>query len=66
MKTNVTKVHNYINEYLNLGYNVYVMGSNKHPEVIGYLGISDKVKIYKNDTILPEKTFFNYANYFDI
>lgn len=54
---NVTKVHNYINEYLNLGYNVYVMGSNKHPEVIGYLGISDKVKIYEKDTVLPEKTF---------
>lgn len=54
---NVSKVHNYINEYLNNGYNVYVMGSSKHPEVIGYLGISDKVKIYEKGMTFPKKSF---------
>ena len=54
---NVTKVHNYINEYLDNGYSVYVMGSNKHPEVIGYLGISENVKIYEKGMTFPEKSF---------
>lgn len=45
---NVKKIHSKINEYLNKDYKVFIIGDKNHPEVKGYLGISDNVQIYNN------------------
>lgn len=41
----VKMTHEEIKKYLSLGYNVYYIGSKKHPECEGALGIDDKIKL---------------------
>lgn len=53
----VLLVHLSISDYINKGYEVFVIGDKNHPEVKGYLGISDKVHIYENNLTLPKKSF---------
>ena len=48
---NVIKIHNNINKYISEGYEVYIIGNPNHPEVKGYLGISDKVHIYDSNLV---------------
>ena len=48
---NVIKIHNNIMKYLSLGYEVFIMGSENHPEVKGYLGISDRVHIFDSSLV---------------
>lgn len=54
----VLKIHNRINELVNNDTNVLVIGNSNHPEVIGYLGISDKVSIYQEGM---DTSRFNYV-----
>lgn len=53
---NVKRIHNSINAYLDNNYEVYVIGNEQHPEVKGYLGISNNVHIY-NGIINSQKAF---------
>lgn len=43
---NVKRIHQSIIDNLNNGFDVYLLGKEKHPEIQGYLGISDKVAMY--------------------
>ena len=54
---NVSKVQKLISEKINDGYQVLVVGKDTHPEVLSYLAISDKVKLYNDDFIPNGKTF---------
>lgn len=54
---NVSKVHNIIKEKINQNYNVLVIGKESHPEVKGFLGIDDNVKVYKAENNILNKTF---------
>lgn len=44
----VLVVHKKISDYLNKGYDVIYIGTKKHPEVEGVLGISDKIHLVSN------------------
>lgn len=46
---NVSKIQRLINEKINENNKVIVIGNNNHPEVLSYLGISDKVSLYDKD-----------------
>ena len=54
---NVIKIQNLIKEKLNEGYDVLVVGKSTHPEVLSYLGISDKIKLFSEGFIPTNKTF---------
>ena len=54
---NVIKIQNLIKEKLNEGYDVLVVGKSTHPEVLSYLGISDKIKLFSDGFIPTNKTF---------
>ena len=54
---NVIKIQNLIKEKLNEGYDVLVVGKSTHPEVLSYLGISDKIKLFSEGLIPTNKTF---------
>lgn len=54
---NVSKVQKLIKEKISDGYQVLVVGKETHPEVLSYLGISDKVKLFSDDFIPNGKTF---------
>lgn len=54
---NVLKIQNLIKEKLNDGYDILVVGKKTHPEVLSYLGISDKIKLYSDDFLPTNKTF---------
>ena len=54
---NVLKVHNIIKDKINDDYNVLVIGKKTHPEVKGFLGIDDKVRVYKSYNEIKNKTF---------
>lgn len=41
----VTMTHSNIEKYLNDGYDVYYIGTKGHPECIGSIGISNKIKL---------------------
>ncbi len=41
----VTMTHSNIEKYLNDGYDVYYIGTKGHPECIGAIGISNKIKL---------------------
>ncbi len=43
---NVKRIHQSIIKHINNNYNVYLLGNEKHPEIQGYLGISNKVSMY--------------------
>ena len=56
----VTNIHKKVNKYSDLGYNIVILGDDKHPEVIGINGwCNDKAIITKDgnfeDTKLPRK-----------
>ena len=53
----VLKVHKMIKQKLDDGYDVLVIGKETHPEVLSYLGISDKVKLFSDGFIPNGKTF---------
>lgn len=53
---NVKRIHNSINAYLENGYEVYIIGNESHPEIQGYLGISEHVHMYANQK-LSKKSF---------
>ena len=54
---NVSKIQKLIKEKLANGYDVVVIGKKTHPEVLSYLGIDNKVKIYDESLIINNKTF---------
>ena len=54
---NVSKIQKLINKKLNDGYYILVIGSKNHPEVINYLGIDSRVKIYDGKIDNNKKTF---------
>ena len=54
---NVQKVHTIIKNKINEDYNVLVIGKDSHPEVKGFLGISDKVNVYTNSNNILNKSF---------
>lgn len=54
---NVQKVHTIIQDKINENYNVLVIGKETHPEVKGFLGISDNVNVYTNYNNILNKTF---------
>lgn len=54
---NVSKIQNMIISKLNDNYNVVVIGGEKHPEVLSYLGISNNVHMY-NQELLPKGKVF--------
>lgn len=54
---NVQKVHTIIKNKINENYNVLVIGKETHPEVKGFLGISDNVNVYTNYNNILNKTF---------
>ncbi len=67
----VKKIHNIVEKYYNLGYNVYIVGDIKHPEVLGILGwcnndavvfdspqgIPETLLIDKNVCVVSQTTF---------
>ena len=54
---NVQKIHTIIKEKINDNYNVLVIGKESHPEVKGFLGINENVKVYTNYNNILNKTF---------
>ena len=54
---NVYKVQKLIREKLADGYDVLVIGKITHPEVLSYLGIDDRVKLYDENFKPKKKTF---------
>ena len=54
---NVYKIQKMIREKLDEGYDVLVVGKKTHPEVLSYLGIDEKVKIYDESFVPTKKTF---------
>lgn len=54
---NVSKIQNMIISKLNDKYNVIVIGGEKHPEVLSYLGISPNVHMYKKGFLPKGKAF---------
>ena len=54
---NVYKVQNLIKEKLKDGYDVLVIGKITHPEVLSYLGIDKRVKLYDDNFVPTKKTF---------
>ncbi len=54
---NVQKVHTIIKNKIDENYNVLVIGKETHPEVKGFLGIDEKVKVYQNYNNIMNKTF---------
>jgi len=44
----VTMTHNEIKKHLDLGYDIYYIGTKGHPECEGAIGISNKVKLLTN------------------
>ena len=53
---NVKRIHQSISAYLENGYEVYIIGNKSHPEIQGYLGISNHVHMYTNQK-LEKKSF---------
>ena len=53
----VLKIQKTVAEKINEGKKVLVIGSENHPEVLGYLGISKKVSIYKENDEISDNTF---------
>ena len=67
----VKKIHNIVEKYYNLGYNIYVVGDIEHPEVLGILGwcnndaivfdspqsIPDDLLLNKNVCVVSQTTF---------
>lgn len=54
---NVYKIQKLIREKLDEGYDVLVVGKKTHPEVLSYLGIDERVKIYDESFVPTKKTF---------
>ena len=54
---NVSKIQKLIKDKLNDGYDVLVVGKSTHPEVLSYLGIDERVKIYDDNFVPTKKTF---------
>ena len=54
---NVYKIQKLIRDKLDEGYDVLVVGKKTHPEVLSYLGIDERVKIYDESFIPTKKTF---------
>ncbi len=54
---NVKKVHDIISEKVNDNYNVLVIGKETHPEVKGFLGINNNVKVYTSYNNISNRTF---------
>ena len=53
----VAKIQKLIKQKLSDGYVVYVIGNKNHPEVLNYLGIGDRVKIYDGNLPKENKSF---------
>lgn len=45
----VTNIHKKVNKYSELGYNIVILGDEKHPEVVGINGWCDNKAIITND-----------------
>ena len=54
---NVYKVQKLIKDKLKDGYDVLVVGKKTHPEVLSYLGIDERVKLYDDSFVPTKKTF---------
>ena len=54
----VLNIHNKIKDLVNNNNKILVIGNENHPEVIGYLGISDNIKVYQKGM---DTTGFNYV-----
>ena len=54
---NVYKVQKLIKDKLQDGYDVLVVGKKTHPEVLSYLGIDERVKLYDDSFVPTKKTF---------
>ena len=50
----VKKIHNIVEKYYNLGYNVYIVGDIMHPEVLGILGwCNNDAKVFDSVHNIP-------------
>lgn len=54
---NVSKIQKLIRSKIDEDYDVLVVGQSTHPEVLSYLGIDEKVKLYTEDFVPKKKTF---------
>ena len=54
---NVSKIQKMIKEKIDDGYEVVVVGKSTHPEVLSYLGIDERVKLYDESFVPKKKTF---------
>ena len=50
----VTNIHKKVEKYSNEGYNIVILGDEKHPEVIGINGWCDNKALITKDGTLPE------------
>ena len=56
----VKKIHNIVEKYYILGYNIYIVGDIKHPEVLGILGwCENNAVVFDSLQNIPDEIFSN-------
>ena len=55
----VKKIHNIVEKYHNLGYNIYIIGDIEHPEVKGILGwCNNDATVFNSPKDIPDDLIF--------